>query len=128
MQQSLLVLTISAPDIFGFLFLSLAATLHNNLDWITWTLLLQEQATLRSLNMHSLVLLFLLKQANDTFQLSVQLFSVVILLKVVILAAYISKDQCEKDCSALLWQDEATWVPWLVQDWGLIIPFSLQDT
>lgn len=58
--------------------------------------------------MHSLVLLFLLKQANDTFQLSVQLFSVVILLKVVILAAYISKDQCEKDCSALLWQDEAT--------------------
>lgn len=46
----------------------------------------------------------LLKQVNGTFQPSVQLFSVLILLKVVIPAAYIAKQQCERHCSALLRQ------------------------
>lgn len=47
-------------------------------------------------------------QTNGMFQSSVQLFSVIILLKVVIRVAYIAKDQSEKDCSALLWHDKTT--------------------
>lgn len=52
----------------------------------------------------SFVLLFSLKQANGTFQSSVQLFSLLILVQVVILAAYMAKDQCETQSEALLQQ------------------------
>lgn len=80
----------------------------------------------------------LLKQTNCTFQSSVQLLSVLILLKIIIKSrnprclGYIAKEQCVKHCLALCYgtarQDEAAMISPMISTggWCLIIPFSLQ--
>lgn len=95
----LLIMLCNSVALTGFhlFFTQLFTVTSHSLDWRdNWISYVRRQVFLQEFK-YLLLIAALLNQANSSFQSSLQLFSGLILLKVVILAADIAaQEQCEK--------------------------------